>query len=37
VALARRGDIAAAQTIARYYLRRYPNGLRRAEAEFLLR
>lgn len=37
VARARRGDVAAAQVIARDYLRRYPNGLRRAEAERLLR
>ena len=37
VARARRGDVAAARSIARDYLRRYPNGLRRAEAERLLR
>jgi len=37
VARARRGDVTAAQAIARDYLRRYPNGLRRAEAERLLR
>jgi ferric-dicitrate binding protein FerR (iron transport regulator) len=37
VALARRGDAAAARAIAGEYLRRYPNGFRRAEAERLLR
>lgn len=37
VARARRGDAAAARAIARDYLRRYPTGLRRAEAERLLR
>lgn len=37
VARARRGDVAAARAIARDYIRRYPNGLRRAEAERLLR
>lgn len=37
VARARRGDAAAARAIARDYLRRYPNGFRRAEAERLLR
>jgi TolA-binding protein len=36
-ARARRGDAAAAQAIARDYLHRYPNGLRRAEAERLVR
>jgi len=36
VARARRGDLGAARAIARDYLRRYPNGLRRAEAERLL-
>lgn len=37
VARARRGDAGAASAIARDYLRRYPNGLRRTEAERLLR
>lgn len=37
VARARRGDLAHARAIASDYLRRYPNGLRRAEAERLLR
>ena len=36
VARARRGDVATARAIARDYLRRYPKGLRRAEAERLL-
>jgi hypothetical protein len=37
VARSRRGDAVGAQTIAREYLRRYPNGLRRSEAERLAR
>jgi hypothetical protein len=35
VARSRRGDAVAAQALAREYLRRYPNGLRRIEAERL--
>jgi TolA-binding protein len=37
VAHARRGDLRASQAAAREYLRRYPNGLRRAEADRLAR
>jgi len=37
VAHSRRGDRRASQAAARDYLRRYPNGLRRAEAERLAR
>ena len=36
VARARRGDLTTARAIADEYLRRYPNGLRRAEAERML-
>lgn len=37
VAHARRGELNASRAAAREYLRRYPNGLRRAEAERLTR